>query len=54
MQQRSTPLKTAQLESSSPITQGPSEETICMLQLLARTYRPKHLENSWLDKHSLT
>jgi len=36
---------------------GPSSETICALQLLARVYKPTNadtLEDRWLDEHTLT
>lgn len=36
---------------------GPSSETICALQLLARIYNPANpdrLEDRWLDEHTLT
>lgn len=32
---------------------GPSEETICSLQMFARTYRPD-LKDGWLNEHSLS
>lgn len=36
---------------------GPSSETICALQLLARVYKPAaadRSENRWFDEHSLS
>ena len=35
-------------------TAGPSLETLCMLQMFARTYQPKGLKNGRFDKHLLT
>lgn len=53
MKHRFTPLISAALKKSvEPL--GPSLETICMLQVLARTYVPGvSSEQGWLDKHSL-
>lgn len=51
MQHRSTPL-VASYDANIP--SGPSLRTICMLQMLARTYKPDLLKNGRLDKHALT
>lgn len=50
MQHRSTPFY-ASLDANIP--SGPSLRTICMLQMLARVYKPDPLKNGRLDKHSL-
>jgi len=51
MQHRSTPL-CASADATLP-TLGPSLKTICMLQMLARTYQPETSKESRLNKHSL-
>lgn len=52
MQHSFTPLIKAAIKKTVA-SSGPSMETICMLQILARTYNPIASEQGWLDKHSL-
>ncbi len=51
MQHRSTPL-CASNDASMP-TLGPSFKTICLLQMLARTYKPVPSKDGRFNKHSL-
>ncbi len=52
MQHRSTPFA-APLCASLPSV-GPSLETICMLQMFARVYKPVASKNGRFNNHSLT
>lgn len=50
MLHHSTPLGSS---NDANISFGPSFKTICMLQLLARTYKPEPSKDGRFNKHSL-